>query len=112
MKIQFALAIGFGFFAATASAQDERKCELRGTNEMVTLLLCPAGLSDEALATEGQIACDGRKPCGAWIWVNEADVPEAVPARHDELTAEAIQSSIAVWVNETDNLVTIRRSAK
>ncbi|MGI9389518.1 MAG: hypothetical protein ACR2O1_05615 [Boseongicola sp.] len=94
------------------ASADGAKCTEMGTNGMVTMLLCPTDLDDEVLAEEGRIACGDRKPCGAWLWTDAAAIPETAPANHDDLPESAIQSAIAVWVNESGNLITIRRSEK
>jgi len=96
---------------APAMAQDEYApvCELKGTNGMVTMLLCPDGLEIEALAEEGRIACDGRKPCGAWIWTDVDAIPEEVPDSHDKLPKESIQQALAIWVNEKENLIALTK---
>lgn len=90
----------------------ELQCEDKGTNGMVTLLLCPEGLSQEEFAQEGRAACGGRKPCGAWIWVDLAAVPAEAPDSHDKLPQAAVASAVAIWVNETQQLVVLERAQK
>lgn len=97
-------------FCGAAAAQDQPQCEMRGTNGMVTLLLCPEGLSNEDFVREGKLACGERKPCGAWIWTDEAQVPAEAPESHDKLPPEAIRSSHGVWMNEIGQMVTLQKS--
>lgn len=59
-----ALAAGSAL-PATAEEDYVPVCEIKGSNGMVTMLLCPEGLEAAALADEGRIACDERMPCGA-----------------------------------------------
>ena len=93
-------------FSATGQAQ-ETTCEARGTNGMVTLVLCPPGSSLEEMQQAGAAACGDRKLCGAWIWTDPADVPAEVPDGHDKLTPEQITSSSGVWSNETQEFITL-----
>lgn len=108
--MKFKILIAGLTFAATFGANgqaQETTCEERGTNGMVTLVLCPPGLSVEELQQAGAAACGDRKLCGAWIWTNPADVPTEVPETHDKLTPEQITSSSGVWVNETQEMITL-----
>lgn len=107
--------IAAAVFAGPADSQgssDNLQCEMRGENGMVMLLLCPAGLSEEALANEGKAACGERMPCGAWIWTNEAMVPMVAPDSHDKLSASAVQSARAIWVNEDRQLILLEEMRK
>ena len=107
-SMDLALAAGS---ALPAMAEDEYVpvCEAKGSNGMVTMLLCPEGLESAALADEGRIACDGRMPCGAWMWVDADAIPEQAPASHDELPKDSIQEALAIWVNETGQLIALGR---
>ncbi len=112
-RTTFAAAlIGLGAAAQAQEAPADPRCEVKGENGMVTLLLCPAGLSQTALAGEGRAACDERMPCGAWMWVNEADVPDAAPDSHDKLPQAAVQSAVAIWVNEDQQLIALEEVQK
>lgn len=110
-KSRLATVMAALMVCGTAAAQDQpRQCETRGTNGMVTLVLCPEGLSNEDMAREGKLACGDRKPCGAWFWSDEAMVPAEAPASHDKLPPESIRASNGVWMNEMDQLVTLQKS--
>jgi len=95
---------------AGAAFAEDTECEARGTNGMVTLVLCPAGLDEAALVVAGKAACGDRKPCGAWIWDDVANVPTETPERHDLLPKDSVTSALAIWVNEKDQLVKIQKS--
>jgi hypothetical protein len=89
-----------------------RLCEEKGTNGMVTLLLCPQGMELETMMAEGRAACGDRKPCGAWIWVDPENIPEVAPDSHDKLPKESVQSAVAIWVNEDQRLITLEKLEK
>ncbi|MGB5559137.1 MAG: hypothetical protein WBN04_14145 [Paracoccaceae bacterium] len=106
--------LGAGMISGPVGAQDsgadaaaESQCTVGDTNGMVTLVLCPPGLDQEALKTAGEAACGERMPCGAWIWVDEAKMPEVAPDSHDKLTQEQITAAAAIWVNEAKQLITL-----
>lgn len=104
--------LGTAGAAGAALAQEaEPRCEGRGENGMVSLLLCPEGLEAEDYAAEGRIACDGRKPCGAWIWLQAEAVPAEAPDAHDKLPRASVQQAVAIWVNESEKLMMLERQA-
>lgn len=102
----FSTGVALALIAAPAMAQDSQ-CEAKGTNGMVTLVLCPPGLDEEAWKTAGTEACGARMPCGAWIWDDSANVPLIAPDSHDKLSKKAVQTAKAIWVNETQSLMVI-----
>lgn len=84
-------------------------CENKGSNGMVTLLLCPAGLDHDAWRNAGIQACEGREPCGAWIWEDASLVPGEAPERHDLLTPEQVRAAKAVWINDNGHLMVLEK---
>ncbi len=110
-----ALALLLALGPGAASAQDTDTpelpagCEMRGTNGMVTAVLCPAGLAGEDWKAAGEAACADRRPCGAWIWDDAAAIPATLPDSHDALPVEAITAAVAIWVAEDQSLITLER---
>lgn len=110
-----AIALAGGALAQDQSATAEDApapvCELKGQNGMVSMLLCPAGLEAAAYAEEGRIACEGRAPCGAWIWTDAAAIPAEAPDSHDKLPKESVRAAAAIWVNDKSELMMFRKDA-
>lgn len=84
-------------------------CEHKGTNGMVTMLLCPEGLDFEALVDEGRGVCEDRKPCGAWIWSNAEFIPDVTPDAHNKLPKLSVQNAVGVWINEQEQFLSIQK---
>ena len=101
--------LGCWGIAQPAEAQKASTCEVRDTSGMVTLVLCPPGLDTDALRAAGVAACKGRMPCGAWIWDSPARMPTTAPDRHDALPPEAIAAAKAIWVEESQSLITLEK---
>ena len=80
---------------------------MRDTNELVTVVFCPPGLSQTALRDAGVQACGTRKPCAAWIWDDPARAPATTPPTPTDMSPEQIAAAVAVWVNESNQLITI-----
>ncbi|MFC4671155.1 hypothetical protein ACFO5X_21575 [Seohaeicola nanhaiensis] len=95
--------------ATGAALAQDSQCEERGTNGMVTLVLCPQGSPVEVFQAAGSAACGERMPCGAWIWTDAADVPETAPDSHDKLTQSQVQSAKAIWINEKKQLIVLEK---
>ena len=105
-----ALLLGLGPAVAHAQgAELPGGCTEQGSNGMVTAVLCPAGLAAEDWRAAGDAACNGRLPCGAWIWDDAAHVPAPLPDSHDALGVEAITAAVAIWVAEDQSLITLER---
>ena len=107
-------AVGALLCTLPASAEDAYRpvCVSKGHNAMVTLVLCPEGLSAADYAMEGKAICQDEKPCGAWFWTDAAVVPAEAPPSHDLLPQASVQAAHAVWMNERDQLVVIEQSAE
>jgi hypothetical protein len=105
----FAKVLAAALALALPSTALAQACEMKGQNGMVTLVLCPAGLSPEAIAEEGKRICGDTMPCGAWVWTDAADVPAEAPDSHEKLTQAQITSAVAVWMNETGQLVVLEK---
>ena len=102
--------VGVLMAAVPAMAQEDYTpvCEGKGTNGMVSMLLCPDGLSEDHLANEGRAICAERKPCGAWVWTDAAFVPLEAPDAHDKLPKESVKNALAIWVNESEQLISLK----
>jgi len=107
--IILAATIGLALPATAQEAAENPVCQVMGENGMVTLLLCPEGLSQELLASEGVAACTGRLPCGAWIWTDATMIPAEAPDSHDKLTKAEVKSATAIWVAEQSKLIQLNK---
>lgn len=104
------LACGLLLFPISVSSQAKPEdCEIKGTNEMVTAVLCPVGLDQVALQKAGTLACGERTPCGAWIWEDESAIPETIPNAHDLLPQSSVRAAKAVWMNEVSQLIILEK---
>lgn len=104
-----ALAVFFTASGSSVLAQ-ENLCEPKGSNGMVTLVLCPAGLDQTAWKDAGVAACDERMPCGAWIYEDATAMPETAPERHDLLKPEEVRAAKAIWINERSELMVLEQN--
>ena len=107
--------IPFVLTATAVAAQDrseDLQCKVHDRNEMVLVLLCPEGLEAEQLSEEGRAACNGERPCGAWVWTAEDDLPAVTPHSHDLLRPETIARATAIWVDEEQRLILLEKQER
>ena len=105
---RLASALLLAALAAPALAQEAAgACTIKAQSATIALVICPEGLDQIALAEAGKAACGETRPCGAWFWTDAAKAPETAPDNHDGLNQEQVTSSLGVWVNEDQQLISI-----
>lgn len=113
-KLQIARVLSLAggvLFATELAALDAEAglCEQKTASTIISIVICPEGLTLEQLAGAGKAFCDGRMPCGAWIWSDPASAPEEAPENHDGLTKEEVTSAVGVWVAEQSQFISIEK---
>lgn len=98
---------------ASASAQDAGAaampdaCRVVDQSQVIATVLCAPGGDQQLWVAAGEAACDGRLPCGAWIWDSADQMPAKAPENHDGLTPAEITASKGVWVAEKKMFIAI-----
>ncbi len=95
-------------------------CKLQDSNGSTSEMICKNAremieLKDEgmkALRAAGTSACVDREPCIVWIWDDPANAPVKSPPLSDGLTKAQVQSAVAVWVNDANEMLMISAEAK
>lgn len=87
-------------------------CSVIDRSKAVALLACPAGLSNEALREAGTAACHPIAQCHAWVWSDRSKVPGKAPEKDADIPESARAHAVAIWVNESQGLVTLRRKSR
>ena len=102
--------------AGSAAAEDAQprksQCSVRDAEESIRVLICPPGLDQQAYRVAGQEACGARLMCNAWIWDSADKAPKNVPKQDSEIDPKAAGDAVAVWANDTKQLMLIRRVPK
>ena len=103
------LALGVTPAASQETAPDPAACEVRDTNGMITVVICPPGLNAVGWQAAGRIACADRQPCLAWIWDDPEQAPETAPETSEGLGGAAIVSAVGVWVNDDRQFIAMEQ---
>ena len=107
IPVSRALAVGLlGLIAASAHAD----CTTKDRSEQVALVLCSANSGQDALKAAGVAACKGKQVCNAWIWDDASKLPAKAPALDKDLPKSASGAARAVWINDTQHLMELRKT--
>lgn len=114
---QFAIAVVLGGTALGAIAADSvpagsATCSVIDRSNAVALLACPGGLSHEDLRQAGTAACHPIVQCHAWVWTDRSKIPGKAPENEADIPESARAHAVAIWVNESQGLVTLRRKSR
>ncbi len=109
----FLAVSGGGAQAESKASRSPSECTARGDVGSVTVLICPSGLSREALRDAGQEVCArAGEICNAWIWDHADNAPKHPPATDSGLSKEQVRNAVAVWIKGAERLMTLRRVAE
>ncbi len=111
------LGTAFFMFAALSTVQAESsqlensECSIRDSSEKVVLVVCPAGLDQPEWRAAGTKACRSTTGiCNAWIWDSQEKAPEKAPLMDGDMDIKNRGDAIAVWVNDAQRLMIIRKT--
>jgi hypothetical protein len=97
--------------AGSALAEDPATTQpactaLKGENG-IRVVLCTPGLTAEALSSAGREACGPLQRCNAWIWDSADNIPDYTPSKDADIRPEDAGSAVAVWANDSKQLLLI-----
>ena len=84
-------------------------CTVKNRSDAVVLVVCGSGLSESVWHEAGKAACGDRHYCNAWIWDDESKVPRVAPATDAGLRKVDSAAAVAVWINDSEMLMTLKR---
>jgi hypothetical protein len=93
-------------------SQELAPCTIRDRGKAVVVVLCPQGQSQDKWKEAGEVACNGIRPCSAWIWDDPDKAPQKAPAIASGIPKDNILASIAIWDNDAKQLVMINKESK
>ena len=73
------------------------------------IVVCMPGLDQATWHRVGKETCGTLAQCNVWIW-NDADkAPEKAPEKDTDLTKEQVRDAVAVWINDTGQMMLLHR---
>lgn len=93
--------------SAAAAASDS--CTVTARSSAVVLMHCKANLDDKAWVAAAKAACEPGKACNVWIWEDLSKIPEKAPAIDTDLPKSATGAAVAVWINDSANLIRLKK---
>ena len=97
---------------ADAARAEQSDCQVRRGGGNVIVLICPTSFKTDALSVAGKKACGDTTLCNAWIWDDPAKAPAAAPFSDSGLTEAQAADAVAVWINDSQRMMVIRKAAK
>ncbi len=113
LSISLSASMSIAFAAdLTTAATPQRGCEATKRSDAVVIVVCPRGLAQEVWREAGKRACGQSTVCNAWIWDDATKAPATAPAKDSDLPKTATAHAVAVWANDSQSLLVIKRAAK
>lgn len=94
---------------ATAAAAASDNCTITSRSSAVVLMHCKANLDDKAWVEAAKAACEPGKACNVWIWEDLGKIPEKAPKIDTDLPKSATGAAVAVWINDSANLIKLKK---
>jgi hypothetical protein len=91
---------------------NSQDCHLTSGSQLVKIVVCSPGLVKEAWQQAGQEACGTQSRCNVWIWDEAKKAPESAPEVDKDLTEDQARDAVAVWVNDSKQLVLLEAVTK
>lgn len=112
-KRNYLLVICLGMLMQLGYAQPAKlagECAIKARSPAVVILVCPPHSDATTWRVAGGLACEARHFCNAWIWDDDASAPDKAPATDAELSKIDSRAAVAVWVNDSQSLMTLKKA--
>jgi hypothetical protein len=109
MPIIDSRALAASLLSLLAAGAAHADCSTKDSSEQVALVLCSANTPQDALKAAGVAACKGKQTCNAWIWEDGSKLPAKAPALDKDLPKSATGAARAVWINDSQHLMELRK---
>lgn len=108
------LALALGAIAAPAAIAQamttESPCKVTSRSATVVVMVCAPKMEQQALRSSGRSACGTLVDCNVWIWDDAAKAPAKAPARDADMPKDRAATAIAIWVQDSQSLITLKRA--
>ncbi|XVJ68343.1 MAG: hypothetical protein HEQ39_00860 [Rhizobacter sp.] len=96
----------------TAAPQATQSCNVTQRSEAVVLMLCPPAQNEVTWRAAALKACEGKQRCNVWIWDDATNLPATAPATDAELPKSLTAKAVAIWAQDSQSLVALRKAGK
>lgn len=105
-------ALCLGALAPLAQAQaavPDQACTVKTRGATVLVMVCPAASDSSVWRAAGEAACGAAQRCNVWVWDDASKAPATAPASDADLPKAAAGAAVAIWVNDSKSLVSLKR---
>ncbi len=99
-----------GLLTSVGAQAAPSNCVTKDSSAQLALVLCATGADQASLKSAGQAACKGKAPCNAWIWEDASKLPPKAPATDKDLPKSATGAARAVWIQDSQSLIELRKA--
>lgn len=87
----------------------EQTCRTKDRSDTVVLMFCPSPLGEQAWIEAAKSACGVTQLCNVWIWDDQSKMPKKAPKTDAELSKAHTSAAVAVWINDSQSLMKLRK---
>lgn len=106
-RISF-LALIFSGNVTAETLEQTAQCRILDRSDAVIIMVCSTQEAED-WQKAGKEACGLKQLCNAWIWDDEANAPKVAPITDAEIPKVNSVQAVAVWVNDSKMLMTLRQ---
>ncbi|CAH1387212.1 conserved exported hypothetical protein [Candidatus Nitrotoga sp. M5] len=90
-------------------AATSKQCTVKDRSESLVIMVCPPHFDNTAWKDAGKAACVSALMCNVWIWEDAAKAPNKAPATDSDLPKSHVATAVAIWVNDSESLISLRK---
>ena len=98
-------------FADSSKTTTHNECSVRDKSDTVIIMVCSTS-SQEHIQQAAKKACGTNHFCNVWVWDDELLAPKAAPAIGVDIPKISTGKAIAIWINDSDMLISLRHLKK
>ncbi len=107
------MSLPLGATAESESKDSAKGCQLRISHGALAIVVCPADLDMYELRKAGVNACSLVSGCTAWIWDDPSKAPDFNQiVTGQKISKEQTADAVAIWDNNTQQMMLLRRVSK
>nr|WP_315430283.1 hypothetical protein [uncultured Albidiferax sp.] len=102
------VATAVGYSQPARADNTAGACAVKSRSAAVVVMVCPPRTAPDAFRLAGESACGDKLACNVWVWDDSAKAPDKAPDVDADLPKRQSGTAIAIWVNDSKSLVTLK----
>lgn len=85
------------------------ECAQASRSGNIVLMTCSLDATTETWTQAAKQACGDDKSCNVWFWQRGVQLPKIAPLTDIELPKSLTSKALAVWANDSNSLLTLKK---